>query len=122
MFMIFMKNFEDVIEEIKNNEDCVLIHDDNSIFNALFIQPLYRTIEDHPIQFVGIRNLKLKEEFKSKYLFTHFFEQLEQLNKNVMFQDVINDRLMKFLESNGYKILHEVKSYSNIISFYKLKI
>lgn len=124
----FVKSFEQLLNHIQEDMKelpaitSLYIAKDtpDSIFKELLVQCLKRTINGREINFLAIRNVKLKEEYKGQKYFTHFVEALEKLPVPVLYHDVVNDKLIPFFEKCGYQILKEVKNEHELISFYKL--
>jgi len=123
----FVKNFDQLLSNIKqdvqNNEHSLYIADESndSIFSKVLVQRLTREINGKEVHFVAIRDVDLKENYKGKKLFTAFFKELNSLNINLMFHDIINDKFYSFIEKQGYKIFKEEKYGEELISLYKLK-
>lgn len=121
----FVKNFDDLLQAIAQDaqitEMSLYIASDknDSIFEELLVQPLVREIEGVKIRFLSIRNIKLKDNYKSKKLFTNFVKQLENLYIPIMFHDVVNKKLVTFFERNNYYVLHERKYNASVVSYYK---
>ena len=80
----------------KNNDTFIqyltslFINSDDGVFDKLFIQVLERRIKSKKIKFFAIRNISLKPEFVGLGLFSSFLSQLEELNINLLFHDVVN--------------------------------
>lgn len=123
----FIKDFDSLIENIKNDIQCeesiFYVNDDSyeSIFAKLLVQSLKREMDGQEIKFLAIRDIALKEEFKGKGHFRKFFKELNSLNMNLMFHDIISDKLYEFLTNQGYETYKEVKYEAELISCYKLK-
>ena len=122
----FIKDFEHLFssirEDIKNEGEIAgcYIADESGIFDGLLVQPLIRSIASKDITLLGIRNIVLKEEYKSKGLFTQFVKNLEGLDIPVMYHDVVNERLVPYFHTRGYQIYKDYKYEQEIISFYRI--
>lgn len=124
----FVKNLEELFFKIKQDIDqdssisCLYIakESDDSILEELLVQPLYRNINGKEITFLSIRNIKIKDEYKSRKLFTEFVDKIESLKIPILFHDIVNENLIPFFEKRGYKILKEKKYNNEIISMYML--
>ena len=92
-----------------------------SLFEKLLVQELIRDINGKDESFLAIRNIVLKENLRHQGLLTVFLSELEKLNVNIMFHDVVNNKLLNFLEKREYLHLFEVKSEHPINSLYKMK-
>jgi hypothetical protein len=123
----FIKNFDSLLEHIKSDiqsgESIFYVNDDSdeSIFMKLLVQHLKREIDGEEIKFIAIRDITLKEEFKGNGHFRKFFKELNSLNINLIFHDIISDKLYEFLIKQGYEVFTEVKYEAELISCYKLK-
>lgn len=123
----FVKNFEQLLNNIQEDiKELPLItslyiakETPDSIFKELLVQCLKRTVKGKEIEFLAIRNVKLKEEYKGKKHFTNFVESLEKLPMPVLYHDVVNDKLIPFFENRKYQVLKETKNEHELISFYK---
>lgn len=122
----FVKNFDYLFQYIecdieKDNQVSLYIASDkaDSIFEKVLVQELVRTIDNQEIKFIAIRNIELKEKYKSQKSFTKFVEQLETLNYPIMYHDIVNDKLKPFFEKKGYQIFKEKKYEQEVISMYK---
>ncbi len=124
----FVKNFDELLsnikEDIQNNEYSLYIADEgsDSIFTKVLVQRLTREINGKEIHFIAIRDVDLKENYKGKKLFTKFFKELNGLNINLIFHDIINEKFFKFLEKHNYHIFKEEKYGEELVSLYKLKV
>lgn len=124
---VFVKNFEELFlnisDDIKKEGHVSLYLESKSkesIFEKLLIQELKRNIDGKDVILIAIRNIELKPEFKSKKLFTNFVKNLELLKSPIIFHDLINERLVKFLSEKKYLLLEE-KKYGEIVrSMYKM--
>lgn len=122
----FIRNFDELIinlkNDIKSKESSLYIakDDENSMIKELLVQNLEREINGKKVSFIAIRNIVLKEEFKGKGYFSNFLIELENLRKNIMFHDVINNRLMIYLKSKNYHEYKEKKYEEEVISLYKV--
>lgn len=122
----FIRNFDELIINLKNDfeskESSLYIakDDENSMIKELLVQNLEREINGKKVSFIAIRNIVLKEEFKGKGYFSNFLIELENLRKNIMFHDVINNRLMIYLKSKNYHEYKEKKYEEEVISLYKV--
>ena len=120
----FISNFPQLLEKIKldiqNHEDSLFINSDDGVFDKLFIQVLERRIKSKKIKFFAIRNISLKPEFVGLGLFSSFLSQLEELNINLLFHDVVNPNLKKYLLDRNYEILCEKKYECTVISLFKM--
>jgi hypothetical protein len=123
----FIKDFDSLLnnikEDIKSGESIFYVNDDSneSIFSKLLVQYLKREIDGQEIKFIAIRDIILKEESKGNGHFRKFFKELNSLNINLMFHDIISDKLYEFLIKQGYKVFNEVKYEAELTSCYKLK-
>lgn len=111
-------------QDVVNNDIGLYITDranENSFFDELLVQELIRVVNSQEESFLAIRNIVLKKQYQSIGLFTDFLEQLEKLNVNLMFHDVVNKKLFSFLQKRGYIQFFEIKSEHEVISLYKLK-
>ena len=121
----FIRNFDELIVNIKNDinsgESSLYIakDDESSMIKELLVQNLERNINGKKVTFLAIRNIVLKEEFKGNGYFSKFLMELESLNVNIMFHDVINSRLMNFLKTKNFKEYKEKKYEDEVISLYK---
>src|SRR5579875_1513346 len=94
----FIKNFDSLLlniqKDVDDGESSLYINDESSdsMFDRLLVQSLKREINGKEIKFLAIRDVTLKEEFRGKSFFTSFFKELNKLNIDLMFHDVINDR------------------------------
>lgn len=122
----FIRNFDELIINLKNDieskESSLYIakDDESSMIKELLVQNLEREINGKRVSFIAIRNIVLKEDFKGKGYFSNFLIELESLRKNIMFHDVINDRLMIYLKSKNYHEYKEKKYEEEVISLYKV--
>jgi hypothetical protein len=123
----FVKNFEElfanIMKDIKEDGYVSLYIADKSeesIFEKILVQELKRNVKGKEISFVGIRNIVLKPNFKSKKLFTKFVENLETLNVPLMFHDIINEKLIPFFNKKGYSLYKEKKYEQLVTSMYKI--
>jgi hypothetical protein len=123
----FIKNFDSLLlniqEDINNGESSLYINDESidSMFSRLLVQSLKREINGQEVKFLAIRDVTLKENFRGKKLFTNFFTELNKLNIDLMFHDIINDRFYKFLIKQQYQVFKEIKNGEELTSCYKLK-
>lgn len=121
----FIRNFDELIVNIKNDINSgdsslyIAKDDETSMIKELLVQNLERHINGKKITFLSIRNIVLKEDFKGKGYFSKFLMELESLNVNIMFHDVINPRLMNFLKTKNFKEYKEKKYEDEVISLYK---
>jgi hypothetical protein len=111
-------------KDVDNGDSSLYINDESSesMFDRLLVQSLKRVINGKEIKFLAIRDIKLKEEFRGKNSFTSFFKELNKLNIDLMFHDVINDKFYKFLIKQNYQVFKEIKNGEELVSCYKLKI
>ena len=111
-------------QDVRNEHLGLYITDKNnqkSLFEKLLVQELVRDVDEKKTSFLAIRDIVLKESLRKNGLLTVFLDELEKLNVNIMFHDVVNNRLLAFLEKRGYLHLLEVKSEHQVISLYKLR-
>ncbi len=110
-------------EDILNKDSSLYIADkDNtdSELEELLVQMLERTNNLEKISFLAIRNIVVKESFRSQGKFKLFISKLEDLKPNLIFHDVINPNLYKFLKNKNYLELKEEKYVEKIVSLYKI--
>lgn len=123
----FVINFDELFENIKSdiiNDGYVSLYiaadKHDSMFEKLLVQELVRTINNQQIKFIAIREIKLKENYKSQKSFTHFVEKLETLHYPIMYHDIVNDKLIPFFDKLCYKIFKEKKYEHEVTSMIKL--
>lgn len=123
----FVKNFDELLENIQNdilNDNGISLYiasdKGDSIFEKLLVQELVRNINNIPTKFIAIRDIKLKENYKSQKYFTHFVEKLESVQYPIMYHDIVNDKLIPFFNKLGYKIFKEKKYEHEVTSMIKL--
>lgn len=121
----FAHNFDNLLRKIKEckNKDFVFIEEqeDYSIFEKLLVQSFKRNIDGEDISFVAIRNIVLKNQYKSKGLFSNFMDLLEKENLNIMLHDIINDDLLEFFKKRNYEPYIDTKNNETRICMFKLK-
>lgn len=120
----FVYNFDNLLKKIKEfkNKDFVFIEEqeDYSIFEKLLVQSFKRNINGEDVSFVAIRNIVLKNQYKSKGLFSNFMDLLEQENLNIMLHDIINDDLLEFFKKRNYETYIDTKNNEIRICMFKL--
>lgn len=122
----FIKNFEHLFSSIrvdikeKGQISGCYIADESGIFDNLLVQPLIRSIFSKEIKFTGVRNIVLKEQHKSKGLFTEFVNSLEALDIPIIYHDVVNSRLVPYFNKRDYKTYKDYKYEQQITSFYRI--
>lgn len=89
------------------------------IFDSLIIQPLSRKINDESIIFIGIKNIEIKEEYRSKNIFTEILNIIEHKEIPIFIDDIINNRLFQFLADRGYENIKHNSTYGWKRSMYK---
>lgn len=92
----------------------------DSMLEELLVQPMYRSINNKEIKFLGIRNIIIKKEFRGEKLFTQFVNQIETLKIPILIHDIINQKLMSYFANKGYETLKERKYYQETVSMYFL--
>lgn len=124
----FVNSFKELIEKIRKDfldEGSFGIYisrnDDSSIFEELLVQELIRNVDGQDVVFLALRNIVLKEQFKGHKLLSSFLSELEEMNCNIMFHDIINPKLYAFLEKRGYVIFQEEKYDHQIKSMIRMK-
>lgn len=93
--------------------------EEDSIFEKLLIQELNRFVDGKKVSFWAIRDIKIKEEIRGNGSFKAFCKELNALNINLMFHDILNERFYNFFLKNGYKVFTETKYDQELISCYK---
>jgi hypothetical protein len=118
----FDELFNRIADDVKHGQGSLYIASDieDSIFSELLVQQLKREIKGQAIEFLGIRNIEIKPEFRGKNLFTEFVTRLESLNTPTLFHDVVNPKLHAFFINLGYLPLYETKYNQEVISYYRL--
>lgn len=122
----FIASFEELFEriayDVKQGQGSLFIAKESSesIFNELLVQQLTREIKGQAINFLGIRNIEIKPEFRGQQLFTRFVTRLESLNTPTLFHDVVNPKLHVFFNNLGYLPLYETKYGQEVVSYYRL--
>lgn len=118
----FDELFEHIAYDVEHSQGSLFIakESSDSIFNELLVQQLKREIKGQAINFLGIRNIEIKPEFRGQQLFTQFVTRLESLNTPTLFHDVVNPKLHAFFKNLGYLPLYETKYGEEVISYYRL--
>jgi N-acetylglutamate synthase-like GNAT family acetyltransferase len=113
------KNFDDVLKILKNNtsDNFIIIEDDKSIFDTLLVQNLKRLDKN----FIAIRSVTIKKEFRHSGLFEKFVIELEKMNKDIMFYDIVNPKLYQWCVEYGYETFNEEKYGYVVDACYRLK-
>lgn len=119
----FINNFDELFARIADSKSTFLFINSNkqdSIFEELLVQTLSRSINGKSIDFIGIKNIKLKPEYKGNKEFTNFIELLISLNRPIMIHDVINPSLIDFFLKYKFGTFIDNKNGLKMLCLYKI--
>jgi len=112
-FFDFFKNIQ---------HDSFLIAENCFPIQKFHLQPIKRNIDSKEIEFLAIKNILIFEEKRNQGTFSKFiFPLIDNLNFNICFDDIVNDRLFSFLIKNNYQPLFYMKNNYDFRAAYKIK-
>lgn len=103
---MFVDKTNKIFEYIKERPDFSVLVAKTDEIEALMIQILSRD----NVEFIALRNIVVKEEHRRKGIFKSIINALEQTNRNVLIDDLINDNLYKFFANRNYDHYSYVKN------------
>lgn len=120
---MLLKTEEEVMQAISDLEkNDFIIANNAGCFEELFIQKLKREVNGVEVNFIGVRNIKIKEEYRGNGIFTKMIDIIEKQNINFIVDDIINSDLVVFLKKRGYEeLIYQKYGYKKYLSMYKIK-
>ena len=115
MHDILVSDFVDLLDKVKTNPLGTFIESPDGIFESLLVCPVVR----FGITFTTIRNVRLKQQYQGLGLFKDFAKSLPT-SLDIMFFDIINPNLLKWLKTDNYQYHTEFKYGENIDIMFRL--
>lgn len=95
---MFFNSKQEIISYICNNPSLSCLVAETEEIERLLITTLIRD----NINFLSLRNIVIKENFRRKGIFTSIINALEYTDRNILIDDIINDNLYKFFLDRNY--------------------
>lgn len=117
--MYINTNLEDILKAI-DKYDLILVAKDTIEIEELLIQDLKRTVNNKEYSFIALRNIKIREEYRSEGIFKQIINKLESLNKNIIIYDIVSDIILDYCKRDNYIEFIGIKNNQQIECRYKL--